>query len=253
MSSPKRRAVLVCGSLLLASCQQPLFAQSPFPPGPASGQITYENGHMPLVGQVPIRSRIVLTPQPGSSFTASVVTSAPGIGFGQVSGTAIRRGLGIIITQPLMDGSPACVLTMSPVRGQADTMAVSESQGCNQWHGGGVEFQGVYQRVAGSGTAAATAQMQPTGGGGTQVASACPASLNGHRAEGAQVFQGPPERNMMQAPGTPAGPNTYAVGDRTGPYFARCTYRGTASTQLIQLSPGLSVCRYANGTRLTCN
>jgi len=252
MSSLKRRAVLVCGSLLLASCQQPLFAQSPFPPGSANGQIIYQNSHMPLVGQVPIRSRIVLVPRPGGSFTASVVTSAPGIGSGQLSGTAVRRGSEITITQPASRNGPSCTLTLSPVRGQADAMAVSEGQGCNQWHGGGVEFQGVYQRVAGSGTAAAMAQMQPSGEGGAQVASACPASLNGHRAEGAQLFQGPPEENAHQAPGTPAGPNTYAVGDSSGPYFARCTYHGTASTQLIQLSPGLSLCRYASGPRFTC-
>ncbi len=131
-------------------------------------------------------------------------------------------------------------------------MSVAESQGCHQWHGGGVEFEGVYQRAASSGTAA-TAPVPPAGGGGTQVASTCPASLGGHRAEGAQLYQGPPEENAHQAPGTPAGPNTYAVGDSSGPYFARCTYHGTASTKLIQLSPGLSLCRYTNGTRFTCN
>lgn len=165
MSFLKRRAILVCGSLLLASCQQPLFAQGPYPsgptamtgaygPSPASGQIVYENSHMPLVGQVPIRSRIVLVPRPGGSFRASVVTSAPGVGSGQLSGTAVRRGSEITITQPASRNGPSCTLMLSPVRGQADAMAVSEGQGCNQWHGGGVEFQGVYQRVAGSGTAA---------------------------------------------------------------------------------------------------
>ena len=264
MSSVMRRAVLACGPLLLASCQQPLFAQGPFPPpgsttmtgtygpGPASGQVVYQNSHMPLVGQVPIRSRIVLTPKPNGSFTASAVTSAPGVGSGQLSGTAFRRGSEIIITQPASRNGPSCTLTMSPVRGQADAMAVAEGQGCNQWHGGGVEFEGVYQRAAGSGTATTAASIPPAGGSGTQVASACPASLGGHRAEGAQLYQGPPEENAHQAPGTPAGPNTYAVGDSSGPYFARCTYRGTAITQLIQLSPGLSLCRYASGTRFTC-
>lgn len=116
-----------------------------------------------------------------------------------------------------------------------------------------VGFSGAYQRPAASSPTAVVTPMPSTGGGGTPIASSCPASLDGHRASGAQLYQGPPERNMLQMPGTPAGPNTYAVGDQFGTYFARCIYQGTARTQLIQLSPGLSLCRYANGVRFTCN
>ena len=115
--------------------------------GPTGRPIVYRNTHMPLVGPMPIRSEVVLRPRPDGTFLASATTSAPGKGFGQIEGTAIRRGAEILVTQPANTDGPSCTLTMSPVRGRADTMRVSEGDGCNQWHGAAVEFEGTYRRV----------------------------------------------------------------------------------------------------------
>lgn len=114
---------------------------------PAGRPIVYRNTHMPLVGPVPIRSEVVLRPRPDGTFLASATTSAPGKGSGHIEGTAIRRGAEILVTQPASNNGPSCTLTMSPVRGRADTMRVSEGDGCNQWHGAAVEFEGTYRRA----------------------------------------------------------------------------------------------------------
>lgn len=118
-----------------------------FEPGPASRPIIYRNTHMPLIGPVPIRSEVVLRLRPDGTYLASATTSAPGKGSGHIEGTAIRRGAEILVTQPVSRDGPSCTLTMSPVPGRADTMRVSEGDGCNQWHGAAVEFEGTYRRA----------------------------------------------------------------------------------------------------------
>jgi len=110
--------------------------------GPTGRPIVYRNTHMPLVGPVPIRSEVVLRPRSDGTFLASATTSALGKGSGHIEGVAIRRGAEILVTQPASRDGPSCTLTMSPVRGQTDTMRVSEGDGCNQWHGAAVEFEG---------------------------------------------------------------------------------------------------------------
>ena len=116
--------------------------------GSAGRPVIYRDTHMPLVGRVPIRSEIVLRPRPDGSFLASATTSAPGKGSGHIEGTAIRRGAEILVTQPVSRDGPSCTLTMSPVPGRADSMRVSEGEGCNQWHGAAVEFEGTYRRAS---------------------------------------------------------------------------------------------------------
>lgn len=116
-------------------------------PGPTGRPVTYCNTHMPLVGRVPIRSEIVLRPRPDGTFLASAVTSASGLGSGRIEGSAIRRGTVVLVTQPANSNGPSCTLTMVLVRGRADTMQVSEDQGCHQWHGAAVEFEGIYRRA----------------------------------------------------------------------------------------------------------
>ena len=116
-------------------------------PGPAGRSVVYRDTHMPLVGPVPIRNEIVLRPRPDGTLLASATSSAPGKGFGQIEGFAIRRGVEILITQPASNGGPSCTLTMSPVRGRADSMQVSEGDGCSQWHGAAVGFEGTYRRA----------------------------------------------------------------------------------------------------------
>ena len=116
-------------------------------PDPAGRPVIYRDVHMPLVGRVPVRSEIVLTPRPDGSFQAAVTTGAVNVGSGQVSGAAVRHGSDIVIVQPASADGPGCTLTMSPVHGRAGTMAVTEDTGCHAWHGYGVQFEGTYRRV----------------------------------------------------------------------------------------------------------